>query len=298
MVNGVTGNQDVLPSDADTCVLASCGTQSNQAGTAGANLATTVNNTVQGVTGPLTNTGNPSSTATSALPLNTFAAPAGDPAQGNVTVTVAGIEIVDSGWLDPLTGPTNLVNNLNLCLLGCPTGPTTSALATANAATNTTGIIPGLNLDACAVGACQTPMIGGHGVLVGTLGIQDPNNIVGNTGLGFCIIGQCAAGPNTSFNAIGGLLLNSDGGIVPFIDGVACIIGTCTVNGQAFTGVLFADVQTGDVLGLGPLGVTACVLGVCPGVNPDGPDSPTDPTDPTIRRIPPTPTARRTQRPQ
>jgi hypothetical protein len=297
VINDATGG-NVLPNGLDGCILATCGTNDNPVGQTGANLATTVNNTVQGVTGPLTGVDNSTTsgganaaasssggTNGSAAPATTEAFTAGDTSTdgggtGDVTLTVAGAELIHDVPLSGVPGTTGLVDQIHVCLVNCSTGSNTSALATVNATTRPVLIVPALSANACAVGTCDTGLMNGSGVAVGTLGIGQ-NNIIGAGTVGVCIIGQCAAGPNTSFNAIGGLLLSTDGGIVPFIDGVACVIGSCTINGQPFTGVLFTGVQTGDVLGLGPLGVTLCVVGACPGsTTPNTPGTPGTPNTP------------------
>jgi hypothetical protein len=257
VVDTVTGD-DVLPADLGGCVPSTCGSNQASAGNAGANPST------QGIAAPLTTGGNATTDGAT-------------DARGAVVVNAAGLEVTDGGAVTPGGSTAGIVDHFNVCAMGCPTGASTGVLATANVQTRPDAIVPGVSAVACVAGTCDTELMNGYGVLVGKVGIDEPNGIVGTSGLSVCLIGQCAAGPGASLNAIGGLLLTSEGGIVPFIDGVACIVGNCTLNGQQFTGVLFTEAQTGDILGLGPLGATVCVPGVCPAAGVNGPSSPTDP---------------------
>lgn len=213
-VNTVTSNGSTT-SNTTTSSTATSSTSVDGTTTSTTTTNTTIDGTTTSDTTTSTTSGGTTTTTTTTGGTTTTSTTTNDTG----VVDLAGIEGTEGGAL-----ASAVIDSINACVVDCSPGQSKMILATINAAADTLGFIFGLNLEICA-GTCETSLTSANGAVVETLEVDDPSGIVGTTGLGICLTGQCDGGSNVSSSVIGGLLLTSEGGIVPFIDGLRASLG-------------------------------------------------------------------------
>src|SRR5690606_11556706 len=129
-------------------------------------------------------------------------------------------------------------------------------------------LLPDTQLQACAVGDCDTAGRSGNGLALAHLGLAG-NDVLPGLGLDACVVAVCEGDDYLADALLAGVLrLFPDdtvlgGGLLGTTGTDICLLGTCEHDGRYRSGVLTIDLISDDESLLPGVDGVVCLLAVC-----------------------------------